>query len=768
MIVIISKVVSVANAGVWQNFKCPPDVSFADHTLIFGFNGSGKTTLSRIFASVERNALEDRLPPECTFEIEVSDGTKIKSSSLKNPFGNNLLVFNSDFVRRNLRWDEGNADGIAYISEEKIDAHNEFKQIKPQLEHATEALEEAKKRAIEADGLLKKLSTDVARNVREIASQSGYTQAYDARKIKRRFADANYPEALILSDTDFKKNQAILEEREPLPSLNYNPRLPDGIVEWFTRASVLASESISQASAKAAEFHPNVLRWIETGLHLHDDHGVKDCLLCGNFFSTDRREHLRQIFDESWNIAISNVRAAIADGEKFQRDLRELYRSVPREDDLAAGVRSDWIELRSALLKKLENFGKSVREILELLKARDAYPTKEQGLPDSLSKAEIDQRTSELSAIADKAVLLIKSHNAVSLAFENSQKEAFERIETHALANHQERWDELKSKLHKAESDVQRFAVEEKRLRERHADLWNLLHDQGIGADRLNKLVWQYLGHDDIRLVSEKVGYSIVRRDGTPAKELSEGERTAISFSHFLTKLAADGRNLEDLVLVIDDPISSLDTAARTHAYSLMTRMTKKCRQLIVLTHNTGFMNMIKREFQNLQKRNKTEKVSSLLYLNCRSPNPNENRSTILENLHPLLTDYDSEYHYLFSIVREAAERKKSDKIFLLPNATRKLLEIFATFCSPTQSSFAGALGEHQQAIEGKVDVKALERLVQIESHGQIEGLGNLPVLTIEEAIRAAEAAMAFIKALSKDHHKKMTKACAPTDVVAA
>lgn len=55
----------------------------------------------------------------------------------------------------------------------------------------------------------------------------------------------------------------------------------------------------------------------------------------------------------------------------------------------------------------------------------------------------------------------------------------------------------------------------------------------------------------------------------------------AVSFCYFLTQLAAEGRKAENLILVIDDPISSLDTAARTYAYSLMTRMTKKCAQVI-------------------------------------------------------------------------------------------------------------------------------------------------------------------------------------------
>ena len=121
---------------------------------------------------------------------------------------------------------------------------------------------------------------------------------------------------------------------------------------------------------------------------------------------------------------------------------------------------------------------------------------------------------------------------------------------------------------------------------------------------------------------------------------------------------------------------------------------------------------------------------------------------------------HDSEYHYLFSLVQDAAQKKTSDYVFLLPNATRKLLEMFATFCSPGQANFAGALGDHHEAVKDKLDIRALERLIQIESHGTIDGLGTLPDLTLEEAIRAADAGINFIKEVGKDHYKKMCAAC--------
>jgi len=136
------------------------------------------------------------------------------------------------------------------------------------------------------------------------------------------------------------------------------------------------------------------------------------------------------------------------------------------------------------------------------------------------------------------------------------------------------------------------------------------------------------------------------------------------------------------------------------------------------------------------------------------------NESARSQKMPPMLVKYNSEYHFLFQLVLHAATDRTTDKLFLLPNATHKLLEMFATFCSPGQSSSVGALMDYHNAVKDKLDVWALERLVQIESHGTLEGLGRLPDLTLKEAIRAAEASMNFIKEVAKEHYNNMCRAC--------
>ena len=761
---IVRRVSELKQAGVWKDFSATADLRLEPRTLIYGFNGSGKTILSRVFSSIERGSLEDRLPPETTFKIEASDGTTVTQDPISNPFGNNLLVFNTDFVSRNFEWDASSTKGIAYLSEKKVDARKEFDEVTPKLAAAKQHTKTREKEKTKADKDLSDFKTRVARNIREVASSSTYTQSYDARKIQGHYSKASFGAERKLSEEDLKKNQGVLAQREPLPTLSFSPSLPAGLIDWFKVGQALLTQSVSGIALKEFEAHSDALRWVEEGLHYHDEHSVTDCLLCGNPFSEERRAQLRGLFDKSWTEALRALEDAVKHGQEHQQALRELYRSIPKEAEFTAEDREVFTQNRALFETAIKQLGVCVGELLKGLEVRAANPTKEVVVTGDLADFNLEKWVAEYGTIETALTAAAKRHNDAFTSFAAMQKDAFTRIEAHVLATNQGDWNRLQKDVQDAEAELTTAQRDEKLLADRQLELRNDLQDHGVGADKLNELIWAYLGHKELRLVAEAGGYKILRPSGKPATELSEGERTAVSFCYFLTQLAAEGRKVEDLVLVIDDPISSLDTAARTYAYSLMTRMTKKCAQVIVLTHNTSFMNMVKREFKNLQgredKRGKGKQVMALLSLDCRNSGEGDERVTSLTTMHTLLVTYDSEYHYLFSLVQKAARNKATDQLFLLPNATRKLLEMFATFCSPERPKYADALGDHHDTVKDKLDLRALERLVQIESHGTIDGLGTLPDLTLEEAIRAAEAAINFIKEVGKDHYKKMCAAC--------
>ena len=70
---------------------------------------------------------------------------------------------------------------------------------------------------------------------------------------------------------------------------------------------------------------------------------------------------------------------------------------------------------------------------------------------------------------------------------------------------------------------------------------------------------------------------------------LSEGDKSAIALSFFFAKLAVDSTNLGNKIIVFDDPISSFDSHRKKETLLSLSRLSKSCKQLFLLTHNLTF-----------------------------------------------------------------------------------------------------------------------------------------------------------------------------------
>jgi wobble nucleotide-excising tRNase len=69
---------------------------------------------------------------------------------------------------------------------------------------------------------------------------------------------------------------------------------------------------------------------------------------------------------------------------------------------------------------------------------------------------------------------------------------------------------------------------------------------------------------------------------------LSEGDKSALALAFFLTKLEVDG-NLQDKIIVFDDPVSSFDLNRKATTISKLLNFGMQAKQLFVLTHNIIF-----------------------------------------------------------------------------------------------------------------------------------------------------------------------------------
>ena len=192
---------------------------------------------------------------------------------------------------------------------------------------------------------------------------------------------------------------------------------------------------------------------------------------------------------------------------------------------------------------------------------------------------------------------------------------------------------------------------------------------------------------------------------------------------------------------------------------SLIQANTEHALQVFILTHHLHFMNEVKKW---LRKRyDKTPKEAEFLFLETVHEADSDRRMTRIRKLPKLLRGSDSEYLYLVSIIQAYLAfnpRHDFELLYLLPNAMRKVLELFLEFKLP-KMNFSDKMSDDVVTKSGlsTAELSALTRLVQLESHSDdLSRLVEWSTPTIEEIERSAMALMSLIKTLDPVHYNRL------------
>jgi wobble nucleotide-excising tRNase len=274
-------------------------------------------------------------------------------------------------------------------------------------------------------------------------------------------------------------------------------------------------------------------------------------------------------------------------------------------------------------------------------------------------------------------------------------------------------------------------------LNEESASLEHAIRQQRVPADELNAELRSYLGRDELKFMLEGAGY-LIDRGGVRATDLSEGEKTAIAFLYFLKSLSGINFDLATGVVVIDDPVSSLDANSLFCSFAYLSKRTLNAGQLIILTHNFLFLKQVKNWFEYLPK----GQVRHYMVESYMEPN---GRAARISKMDKMLRDHQSEYHYLYHRVVQGSRIDQGlplETYYGHPNMARRLLEIFLGFRFPAKQGF-------QKRIDSlhadPVVIARIRRFVHTYSHEEGDGedidatmLAESPVIltSILEAIR--------------------------------
>ena len=219
-------------------------------------------------------------------------------------------------------------------------------------------------------------------------------------------------------------------------------------------------------------------------------------------------------------------------------------------------------------------------------------------------------------------------------------------------------------------------------------------------------------------------------------------------------------------IVVIDDPVSSLDANALYSAFGYMKERTKECGQLFIFTHSFPFFRLVKNWFHHLpgqRKRNVEVHPARFFLLNSRR-HSDGSRTSRLGPLDPLLEKHESEYQYLFKRVYDEAHRLDVATLehhYGLPNIARRLLEAFLAFRFP---EMAGDLQPRlDRVVFDTVKKTRILRLLNTYSHAEavIEPEHDLSLLAETQPVLLDVLEM--MKAIDKDHYEGLEKLVAPS-----
>lgn len=749
----INRIARLRHPGVLRDFTWAAELpTFGRYNLIYGWNWSGKTTISKMF-----RALETRTAPangEVTFTINGADVSGRDFGEAALP----VRVFNRDFVTENVfPVGGGEVPPILVVGKESVEKQKEVEQLRKSLADAQTALESGRSKKQNAEKALDKHCIDRAAVIRDTLRSSGSNtyNNYDKSTFRERaqkMAGAGDKQTHRLSDSDRDKLLARhrASPKPKLQPLTYQLPAPKALAET---ASGLLSTTVVSAALQALKDDPSLSAWVRQGLVLHQERHVDQCLFCEQGLPSGRLAALEAHFNAEYEQFMKRLDAEI-DGlntaAKAGAGLT-LPNRAECYDDLAAEYDAAEAALRG-VIGSTKGFLDSLVQVLTGKKSR------------AFERLELNVGLPEVnSTTVPRLNEVIQKHNQACDDFQTRVTTARQRLEADSVSGVLYEFQSLGDSVHAPETAVNEADAETKRLNEEIAKLEREIVEHQQPAEELNDDLRKYLGHSELRLEIKDTGYTITR-NGIPAQALSEGETTAIALLYFLKSLKDRRFDLAKGVVVLDDPVSSLDANALYLAFGFIRERTKDAAQLFILTHSFTFFRQVRNWFHHLKGQHKKDvgqRPARFYMLDCVSDG-NQRCSTI-RPLDTLLEQYESEYHYLFARIYRGAAAPTPPILednYILPNMARRLLEAFLAFRQPRPS------GELWQKLEDAEfdEAKKLRilRFLHTHSHGDAIGEPEHDPSLLGEAGSVLKDLLEFIKAQDPAHFAAMVELVEP------
>jgi wobble nucleotide-excising tRNase len=609
----LQRIVYIRNVGRFRNCAAAGDVTFRRFTLIFAENGRGKTTLCAILRSLCRNdpafvigrttlggpgrpevqlltangsiAFRDGAWEAAFQDIEVFDGTYV---------GDNLFV--GDIIaadqRRNLYRVIVGAQGVT-LAGRLNDLENQIRTKQNEIRDNRAVMQRHVPVGITVDGFIA-LAQD---------------------------ADIDTKIAAKEQDVQAAKRSAQLQQRAAATPVTV-PAFPAAFAELLAKtfANVAAdAEKRVGEQIERHKMHKGGETWLTQGLQFM---AAEECPFCGqNIAAVDLIAAYRSFFSKEYHALRNEVTALDRQIDTALGDL--VAAGIDQKFLENTGGVEFWQQYCELAAPAVLATGKAAEVMKALRESAQALLRTKAGTP--LDAVAPDETFTQALAAFETLRTDLATYNAavaganavITARKRQAQAANVREVET-ALAK-------LKAQKARYVDGVVALCAADRRLQ---SEKTALERDKTTAREQLDRHTAQVIAQygQSINHYLERInaGFRITTpthtyRGGPPSTSyqilinqnavdlgdaatpldrpsfkntLSAGDRNTLALAFFLAQLSQDpGR--ANKVVVFDDPFTSMDSFRRSHTVHRIYRCGEICAQVVVLSHETGFLKML-------------------------------------------------------------------------------------------------------------------------------------------------------------------------------
>lgn len=482
--------------------------------------------------------------------------------------------------------------------------------------------------------------------------------------------------------------------------------------------ALLGEEIVSKGTTEYAKFIGalGALSWVEEGHQKYHETADGLCPYCRQPLPADFETRLASCYDEEYRQKVKQIETF---RDRYNAHMNTVYRIMEQAQN--AETMPSLTEKLASLTPQVDNFLRAFQSAATTIEQKLKNPA----LPVQLEN--LQPLLLGINSVIHSCNTEIEKNNDVVAKLRENKEQCEKDVWALAAWRLQGEAETFRKAQADSTSKRNRLNEELEAIRKEMDEIRGSLDTLGSASTTIQAAITAmnrilrdsgFEGFEIVKSDMAKDAYKVVRRDKQVAVRLSDGERHFLSFLYFYYRVKGCNANgvQKDKIVIIDDPVSSLDDNALFIISSLVREMIEVCynntdyrrqtvkgdyiKQLFILTHNAPFhrgitYNQVGRyscvNFYRIVKENNHSKV-----IPCTQPSKTE--AGEYENFNPIKNAYAALW----------AEYQVLDKEIPLMNVIHRILDFY----------FLDICGRDGLNIRDEILVKNRDKFVEIKEDG--------------------------------------------------